>query len=157
MSSETLQDTTSAAQIQLAPVQLESLYLETMNFSRLGTPSGEAPESEIQFQLGVKWPSPRRIAVRVQMTVRAPDVLSSTIAYVVTLAKTEPEDQAFWRQVAARLAPIILLPYIREVFSSAALRAGFSEAFLPIINIGSAFDPDKINMQKEPDDIELPV
>lgn len=58
-------------------------------------------------------------------------------------ASEQYEAEAFAQQVAARIAPVVAFPFVRETLST--LTGKSSEAvLLPIMNIGTLFDPETV-------------
>ncbi len=81
--------------------------------------------------------------------------LSATYRMVFTLAPESPEAQqpeTAFQQIAARLAPLAMYPFLRETLASAAMKAGLPPIILPIQNVGALFKADDIEVSPPPEE-----
>lgn len=44
-------------------------------------------------------------------------------------------------EVAVRVGPVVVYPYLRETLSTLSTRAGMAPIVLPVMNVGAVFDP----------------
>jgi preprotein translocase subunit SecB len=135
-------------------VRLVGLYLHEMQFIRFeGTPREEISQIPLTFNISTAWLSLEQIAVRLMVSFEIRNVAKVSVAYVATfkdLDKDEEKPDMFWRQVAARLAPTVIFPYVRETISSMAMKSGLSQLNLPVLNVSVLFDPSTIDFAPRP-------
>jgi hypothetical protein len=135
-----------------AEVRLLAVALHDVAFELLGNRDLKPGEEiDVQFVLSTHWLSPfEQLGVQLSLTVDAVDLARARVSYRAILAAANPgqkkNDERFWRIAAARIAPIVMYPYLRETFHTLMARSGKPSVLLPILNIGAAFDPDVIPM-----------
>lgn len=143
----------TAERVTMPGVKLQAVYLDAANFLRLGGNPSPDSESKINFELTVGREGPDALSTRMILDVLTSGVLETRISYVAHFTRTgemPPEKQSeFWQQVVARLAPVILFPYIRETFSGFCSKSGIPNAILPIVNAGRIWDPKEIEIPEE--------
>lgn len=144
-----------------AGVKLESIYLHRVQMERIGP----WPEDQDEVDLGIKWGIGAvrlrggRLGVEIAVQINHDEMISLEVAYRMELAATgdipqRPGPEAFWRDAAARVAPIIAVPYIRELVQSLSGRALNESVLLPIANYGAYFKPEEIMLGDNVDEDE---
>lgn len=89
------------------------------------------------------------LTVRLRYRMIDPAVMDIDVAYAVVLRRTEKfefdgDDLTAWRHVAARLAPVILYPFVRETIATTLQKAGLEGPMPPILDFRRVFDPANI-------------
>jgi hypothetical protein len=122
--------------------------MRSLSFSYDG--SGTIPEgATIDYEWGLEIFEFGPLALGVEFTVgvKLPDLEGRTVFRLIfELIEGSPEaeqPERALRELAARTAPVTLFPFVRETFSSAAMRCGLQFA-LPFQNVGALFTPDEI-------------
>jgi preprotein translocase subunit SecB len=139
-----------------AGVKLEAIYLQRIQMERIGP----WPEDHDELELGIKWGIGAvrlrngRLGVEIAVQINQDEMISLEVAYRMELAATgdiphRPGPDAFWRDAAAKVAPIIAVPYIREIVQSLSGRALNESVLLPIANYGAYFKPEEIVLGDE--------
>lgn len=132
-------------------LDVRSFRLDHLLFDRRGRPPEAKHQVDIQVGLGVVPPERDTILVRLEMKVRDESFMRIETAWVVELCKTSSfefngtEEEA-WRHIAARLAPVLLYPFVRETIVSTLKKAGLDEPIPPILDFRQVFDPDSISL-----------
>lgn len=145
-----------------AGVKLEAIYLHKVQMERLGPwpDDHEELDLEIKWGIGAVQLSGGRLGVELSVQINREDMISLELAYRMELAATgeipaKPGVEAFWRDAAARVAPIIAVPYMREAVHSLTGRALNESVMLPIANYGNYFKPEEIPLATEQEIAEL--
>ena len=135
------------------PVELAGLVLLQLHFEKLArdTSADTSPSSPLNLTLAVAEVSASRAVIDVTFALRVEKAFDVTVAHRVVFRlpadRPQPDNiEDHWRQVAARLAPVVVYPYVREVVSSVTAKAGMAAATLPVLNVGAALDPATLNM-----------
>lgn len=125
--------------------------------------SGQALPAEFElnteFGLSVHRFSLLEIGIEFSVSIVEVPELQLAAAYrmVFRLDPEFPEakdpEKAF-KQVAARLAPLAMYPFLREVLASTALKAGLPQVVLPIQNVGDLFEAESIEVPPSPTEEE---
>lgn len=139
-----------------AAVQLEYITLFSADFRVVGDmpEANETREIIASFSMATKFISEYALGVEISAEISVkPPTVESTIVYRGVFSRPadqppKPRDDPFWKQVAARIAPITIYPYIRETFTGLAAKAGAHPALsLPIMNVGEMWKPEAIEIQ----------
>lgn len=132
--------------------ELKSVHLQDAHLRRLGSwpKSGKkAPQFDTEFGLTAKRLTDSLLGVEFGVTVKRERVVDAHVKYRMTFeVQGEPgeERDSMLRGVAARLAPIVAYPYVRETITSLFLKAGGPHLILPVLNVGALFSPDEIKI-----------
>jgi preprotein translocase subunit SecB len=130
-------------------VNLEGLFLLALDFQSKGKPQGGLLNVPVNLKLALLRPEENVLVADLSLTIDMPTVVSATITYrCVFRAAAAPveEPNLYWRMVAARIAPAVAYPYIRETFGYLSLKAGHPQPLLPVMNVGAFFDPQTIDL-----------
>lgn len=135
-------------------VRISTPTMRTLSFTYDG--SGEIPSGaaiDYEWGLEVFRFEPLMVGVEFYVGVKVADLEGHTSYRIMfELLEGSPEaespDRAI-RELAARVAPVTLFPYIREAFGSAAMRCGV-QFTLPFQNVGTLFSPEEITMSDLP-------
>jgi preprotein translocase subunit SecB len=97
------------------------------------------------------------VGVEFGVRIEEEGILSLRVDYRVEFdINNPPADPALLeriqRDAAAKLAPVVVFPYIRETIQSLTAKAGKTPIILPIINIGAAFKPENIEFEDVEED-----
>lgn len=138
----------------MPPARLKSLTLQELRFERKGKwpdpDEGAGLELGANFALSAMRLAPGRLGVEFEVTIEPEGVFTFAVSYRMTFEVDSPspdQELGVFRQVAARIAPIVAFPYIRETLTSMASKAGAPRMIaLPILNVGAFFDPDEIEV-----------
>lgn len=129
----------------LAPVQIEAIVLRRTEFQRADVISDERGEVSVQLDLrsAIDEDRPDRLIVELTANLEEPDTWRGAVQYVGLFVYTgeftddvTPED--IWPEVARRLGPVVLYPYVRETASMLLNKAGVSNIIPPVIDFGKA-------------------
>ena len=130
-------------------LHLDAALLSSVRFEAIGPSKGQSLGPS-EFWLRTQWVQRHKLAVDVEMKLEAPGVFNSHVVFQVHI-RNEPvtvdpsmEDH-FWKTVAAIMAPSIAYPFMREIVTSLALRAGIP-AVLPIMDTSKLFDPQTVEL-----------
>ena len=142
-----------AEAVPLTPgIRLHALTLHDVEFRRTGA-KVPAADTEIPtlFQLGTTRLQAEALGVEFSLEVNLPDTFFARVVYRAVFVREGPpvsaeEEEAMWRAVAGRVAPMAIYPYIRETLSGLTARAGLPAVVLPILNIGGMFPPESIRI-----------
>jgi hypothetical protein len=135
-------------------VRIGGPNLHTLRFSWGGTEPPELTTSEVEYTLGLHRFGRSEIGVEFGIRIEGVPDLEAEVSYrmIVSLkdgsSEAENPDTAL-RQIAARLAPVAIYPFLREGLASVATRAGIRDLILPIQNVGALFSPDEISLPEE--------
>lgn len=130
-------------------IKIQSCRLDSLVFHRRGKPAEGEHDIDSEVGLGVSEPQGDLLTVRFNYKMVDPSVMDIDAAYVVVLRKTEEfefegDDLNAWRQIAARLAPVILYPFVRETIATTLQKAGLEGPVPPILDFRNVFDPENI-------------
>lgn len=135
-------------------VRMSAPRMTELQFSYTG-PSEitEGTQIEYDWGLGVYRFSELRIGIEFTVAIRVAELVGHTtyrigFELVGGTAEASDPDRAL-RTLAARVAPTTLFPYIRETFSSAALRCGLN-LVLPFQTVGALYSPEEIELPPAP-------
>lgn len=143
-----------------APVsraKLRSLILHHLSFTREGDWRERVSEDvgiQTTFSLRATRLKNHRLGVEFGLRMGEEGLIDLEIEYRLVFELTQsPEDDAErdsdYRSIAARLAPTIALPYIRETIQSVTGKASSTPIVLPVLNIGAAFSPESVELEVE--------
>lgn len=136
-------------------LDVRSFRMDHLLFDRHGNPPMTEHQVDIHVGLGVVPPHQDTIQVRLEMKVLGESFMRVETAWIVELCKTAhfefdgTEDEA-WRHIAARLAPVLLYPFVRETIVSTLKKAGLDGPIPPILDFRRVFDPDSISLANHP-------
>jgi preprotein translocase subunit SecB len=130
-------------------IKIHSCRLDSLVFHRRGQPSESEHAIESEVGLGVSEPQGNLLTVRLNYRMADAAVMDIDAAYVVVLRRTEKfefdgDELTAWRHIAARLAPVILYPFIRETIAATLQKAGLEGPMPPILDFRHVFDPANI-------------
>jgi hypothetical protein len=155
----------AALQDHMVPsVELLAVNLHTVEYDYVGgaIPRGSDREAPVQFSLVAHRPSKSHIIVEFGLKIHDAEMMKMNVVYRARfrrsdLPETLAERDEYWRIVCAKLAPIVMYPYIRETVHSLTSKSGLPNAILPVLNVGAIVEPASINLPKEPEnDDDLP-
>lgn len=133
-----------------AGVRISTPQMRALSFSYDGP--GEIPEgTTIDYEWGLEIFPLGLLTLGVEFTVgvKLPDLEGRTVFRLIfELLEGSPEaeqPERALRELAARTAPVTLFPFVRETFSSAAMRCGLTFV-LPFQNVGTIFTPEEISL-----------
>lgn len=141
-------------------IQLESLALRSVEFERLGPLSpGDDAALEANFSLQLGRPTEHSLSVDLSVEVEHPGVMKASVTYTAVFAQTSflPGDRdpaEVWTQFAARNAPLVLYPYVRETMTMLTTKSGLPPFVPPILDFSRVFDPAVIQLP-EPEQPDL--
>lgn len=128
-------------------VQLASLLLRRLAIERLG-PLQEDSSRRLEANLGIGAAKQEGNQLAVEMVVSVDHEgvvkLSATYRAVFRASDEVPDEQ--WREFAARTAPTVMYPYIRETITGLVVKAGLPQLFTPILNFAAVFDPEDVDL-----------
>ncbi len=129
--------------------QLRDMALRRVEVERLGNlPDGPEEGLTIRFQLGLDRPSDDELGVELILRVSHNDILQAEISYrglfVYTGSDDHPPTDSVLRSFAARVAPSILYPFIRETLASLVVKTGLPALVLPVLNFEGVFDQEAV-------------
>ena len=133
----------------LTAIQLEHLGLKHTVFQRLGDrPKAGSPPPEVNFGLGARFLPAGELLVELTVELSHEDVVEATVTYLGVFSREEGEEpepveklREEWRFFAAKVAPTVLYPYVRETLTTLALKSGLPALVVPIVNFAGVFDP----------------
>jgi hypothetical protein len=136
-------------------VELLAINLHDVIFHASGRAWDPDSDSSLSLSVGTTRPSRLEIIVQVSLEVDDGPVVRATVAYRLRLKVTKDladgDLEAFLRLTAARLAPVIAYPYIRETLHGLAMKSGLP-LVLPIANVGAMLNPDQVNVPPAPEE-----
>lgn len=137
-------------------IDVESIDLVELHFERPETKipaeklEGEGPVG-VNFHFTAGRAAPNRIVVALTIDVQAPPVLTvrataRTALTVVTLDNSSPIETTELAEIASRMGPVAIYPYLREIVADVTRRSGLEPLTLPIYQIGTFFslNPDEL-------------
>lgn len=130
-------------------IEIQSCRLDSVVFHRRGKPTAGEHDIESEVSLGVSEPQGDRLTVRLSYRMIDPGVMDIDVAYAVVLRRTgsfkfDGDELTAWRHVAARLAPVIVYPFVRETIATTLQKAGLEGPMPPILDFRQVFDPENI-------------
>jgi preprotein translocase subunit SecB len=144
-----------ASQVR-SSANLVGMALHEARFKRIGPwpvpREDDGFDADTQFGLTARRLNRGELGVELELKVTVPEVFESAVSYRMQFSfdPDEIDEMETCRAIAARVAPIVSYPYIREVLSSLAMRAGSPVPFtLPVLNVGAMFDPESIEITDE--------
>lgn len=145
---------------ELAPkAQLTSLELGELHFQRRGLwPQAGDSGYDVDTRFGIQAVriGPGELGVKFELSMKLPDVFELMVSYRMTFTAPAPQgigEVQFFQRVAARVAPIVAFPYIRESIASITAKAGAtSPVLLPIMNVGAMFQPESLKILEVDDE-----
>jgi hypothetical protein len=110
-----------------------------------------AAEGKIDFKLRLARLEFLKLGVEFGVSIEEVQGLVASVLFRMTLTLEEESPEAAdpetaFRQAAARLAPTVMYPYVREALSSLATKAQIPNFVLPIINFGEIYSADEISV-----------
>lgn len=130
-------------------VELVALHLHGVEFKIQGRGSAST-DTQLQLSLRATRPSETDLIAQLSFQVDAPGAMHARITYGARFRRAVSDPQAsdeFWQQVAARLAPIVVYPYVRALLGFMTAQTPFATVTLPIMNIGGVIDPNTVTIQ----------
>lgn len=147
-------------QAPLNPLDLGGFHLQVGNpllrlvhIKRGDEVQQEGHEPPFHLTLGVSRLAAGRIVVDLTLKSEDSGMLEFEIGYRLAIEVVPDQDQKesfeydrVLRDIAARIGPVVLYPYLRETLSSFSLKAGLTPLVLPVMNVGTLFDPETIEL-----------
>lgn len=136
-------------------VELVSLHFDRLFGAKAGRDADDGdPDANITFELRTGRAAPDAVFVVLSVNVQAEPVATikmeaRTKLTVTTVDESKPVTTEELAQIAARMGPVVIYPYLRELVADVTRRAGLEPLTLPIYQIGSFFEVD-------PKSLELP-
>lgn len=150
----------ASGRVSRPPVLLLEAELNHLRFRK--KEAGEPDEGEpvpVRYGLGVMRFSEREFAVDFSIEFedwRWAEVYVSYRALFKVLEDVAEERLTdTMRRAAAALGPIVLYPYIRQEVDGMLSRGSISMDPLPVLNVGSMFDYEKVELQQPQEEIDL--
>lgn len=111
--------------------------------------SDPADQQEVQFRLGFGAARIADDAVSIELSAESREgmAVKFEVAFRTTLSilPTQEGSSLDWAatlsEVAVRVGPVVVFPYLRETLSALSTRAGMAPIVLPVMNVGAVFDP----------------
>lgn len=135
-------------------VRLSQPRLRQMEFDWRGAAE---PGTVPRFQFGMELYRHSAGSLGVDFTVTAVDApgLTAQVTYGVLFEIEEGspegrEPERALRMLAARVAPVTLYPFCREMLVSTAQRAGLTDFVLPVSNVGALWTLEEIPLPDPP-------
>lgn len=124
--------------------------------------SDPADQQEVQFRLGFEATRIADDAVSVELSAESREgmAVKFEVAFKATLSVVPSQEgssldmAAKLSEVAVRVGPVVVYPYLRETLSTLSTRAGMAPIVLPVMNVGAVFDPPDLGSE---DGAETPV
>lgn len=140
------------------PFRIVALALQELNFKRLeGAPPKGPHETPVEFTLAVGEPSSGALPIQLTVQMEEKDAFRVLVTYSVVIQQLqevpEEEREQTWRVLAARIAPTVMYPYIRETISSLVQKAAFPSFIAPIINFAKLIPPEEIVFSATAEDV----
>ncbi|HEY7770594.1 hypothetical protein [Longimicrobium sp.] len=130
--------------------KLVDLYLYRVRYTERRTQSDEDEEmaANTTFFLSARLFADRTVGVEVGTKVKTRAGLLVEVIYRTRFERgpgvqEDMPQEAFGRQVAARVAPVVAFPFIRETIASLTGKSG-DTFMMPVVNVGAIFDPDSL-------------
>lgn len=146
-----LRDVPTAAH---SDVRLVEMSLQSIRYARIDGSVAETQEMDF-FLTTAFVGSDKMITDFGVKSVTAGAVEVEIVYRALFQRESVPPDRAnaelFWRTIAARVAPLVLMPYVRMAFSWATSQAGLPTLTLPLINPQGMLSPDEIEIPPLPD------
>ena len=135
-----------------AAVTVNAVVLHSASFETIGSMpvAGDERHMETTFELSTSWTEEGLLGVQFGLAVEIKETCNANIVFRGYFRRPDGQEpkareDPFWQTVAARLAPTMIYPYIRETFTSLALKAGApTTLILPVINVGAIWKPDEV-------------
>lgn len=134
------------------------MVLRKVSVEALGKGPGDVAEPPIvNFELGVARPSNVGLDIKLDVSLTHEGVLRAGLTYVGRFLRLEAgaapreEDLRFF---AAKIAPTVLYPFIRETLASLVVKTGLPPLILPVLNFGEVFDPNEVEIPPVADETE---
>ncbi len=140
-------------ELQELEVGLRSVTLHDVSFELLPGDPKSLSAVEVKADLGTAWVGADALAVEIAFSIEPGTVFRFSTRYRGVFEAApgmKPDLESSWRIVASRVAPSVLIPYIRETFSTLAQKAGLRNQVLPLINIGAMWQPEEIQLGPQP-------
>lgn len=105
-----------------------------------------------ELGLGIQRWSHDTIGVQLSAKIEDVEMISSRIDCRLELSiipvdkEREVDFDRELRYAAARVAPVIMYPYIRETIMGLSLKAGLEPVVMPVINVAALFDPEELDV-----------
>ncbi len=111
----------------------------------------EAAEGRIEFKLNLERHAPLQLGIEFGVGIEDVPGIEANVLFrmTCTLAEGSPEakdPETAFRQAAARLAPTVMYPYVREALASLAQKAQIPSFVLPIVNFGRVYQAESISV-----------
>jgi hypothetical protein len=132
-------------------VHIVLVELQRLSFEQIEDAPEEGFEPSLQFGIGLA--RLEELVLGVEYIVRFVEnpYVRFEAAYRGAFERGEPfaegeSETQFWQSVAARIAPTVLYPYLRETASGVLGKAGFGRITLPIVMAGAMFKPEGLEI-----------
>jgi len=134
--------------------QIQAMVLRKAVFELLGKLPHEASESPTaNFALTIGRPSADALIVELGLSLDHKEVLRSEVVYAGQWVSTDGgeamSDQDL-KYFAAKVAPSILYPFLRETLASLSVKAGLPPLVLPVVNFERVFNPADVAVPPPP-------
>lgn len=136
------------------------VFLLHLHFNDAGEPPEGMPEmSAFEVDLGLARPNPLQLSVALTVATAEDSPLSMTVTYAADYEMNAlvPEDKRDeeWKHTAYYLAPGLLYPYIREMYTNVTSRWVGGPVSLPFLPIPLHIPDDKQAIPPPPPDAEF--
>lgn len=142
-------------QIDVSNIEVISLHFDRLEGSDAPELVGKETPSDVTFHFQA---ARKKNQVRVTLTV---EVAAKPIASIKASARTtltvktingsSEVGQEELAEIAARMGPVAIYPYLREVVADTTRRAGLEPLTLPIYQIGTFFQAASEDLESTPD------
>ena len=134
-------------------IQITAISLRSVDFERTGF-KATSDALDLHVQLGTGRPAPDSLAVDLTISTEAAGLFRISISYGALFRRADPfaagePQKEYWQRIAAAVAPLVLMPYIRAVFSFAVVQAGLPHVVLPLVNPQAMFTPEEVAIPDE--------
>jgi preprotein translocase subunit SecB len=145
-------DKDHSTQLRIASLELHKIQFEILDPSLA---EDEDLDARLGFGLSVARPSVNSLGVEYGVQIAENPAFRMEIAYRATFERVPPfgegeDQQKFWRVVAARMAPTVIYPYIRETATTLFAKAGFPPSLMPVLQVGAMFEPEDTDIPDPP-------
>lgn len=137
-------------------VELIDLNFNRLDFTKDASEDDSNPV-DVQFEFSAVRVSEGKVAVALEVKVRAPATIEISVLAGTVLTVEHPDEpanviDAELAKIAAQVGPVIIYPYARELVADLTRRSGKGTLTLPIYQVGSLFEvnPEEIRLPDAP-------